>query len=73
MDAVRRGIVRSLEWLCGALDQIPFVWHDDDGWRLYRHGLLGCHPLGLANRAANLDERWGTDAWGPPPDTPSDR
>lgn len=60
---VKRAIVISLERLCGTLDNIPMIWHDHDGWRFYRHGLLGCYPLCLAQHSAALDDRWDTRVW----------
>ena len=61
--AVQRVIVANLERLCALLDNIPFVWRESDGWHFYRHGCLGCYPLRLAQRSADLDDRWGTGVW----------
>lgn len=41
-------IVDALERLCGILDRLPGCW--------------GCR-LGLANKSAELDDRWHTGRW----------
>jgi len=52
-------IVAGLERACAAVDLIPWVW--EGHW--YRHGLLGCYPLRLADRSSRLEDKWKTGYW----------
>lgn len=58
-------IVWSLERLCGWLDKVylPYRW---EGRWCFGNGMLGCYYLGLAQRSAELEDRWHTGAWGSP-------
>lgn len=60
--SMKRAIVVTLEWLCGRLDQVPFPERTDGKIRFYK-GSLGCYRLGLAEKSARLDDRWGTGVW----------
>lgn len=59
----KRAIVVGLELACGLIDDIPGIWVSEGRIRFVRHAQYGCWPLRLAQRSADLDDRWGTKAW----------
>lgn len=58
LAGVRKLIVVVLERGCHVVDRLPFALGTRTG--------LGC-PKGLAWWASELDERWHTGVWAPPP------